>query len=196
QIHRFDPSVTPEETMKALHDLVQSGKVRYIGASSMRCWQFAMLNEVAAKNCWTKFVSMQDEYSLLYREDEREMHAYCKHNGIGVIPWSPLAAGVLARPIGTETTRVNSGNGAVPAKTLIGGDATIVNRVEELAKKKNCKIGQIALAWVGAKVASPIVGVNSVQRLQESIVKGIELTLEEMTYLEEPYEPKVVRGHL
>jgi aryl-alcohol dehydrogenase-like predicted oxidoreductase len=114
------------------------------------------------------------------------MHAYCKHHGIGVIPWSPLAAGVLARPIGTETTRVNSVNGAVPAKKLIGGDATIVNRVEELAKKKNCKMGQIALAWVGAKVASPIVGVNSVQRLQESIVRGIELTPEEMTYLEEP----------
>ncbi|OJA14079.1 hypothetical protein AZE42_11090 [Rhizopogon vesiculosus] len=186
QIHRFDPTVTPEETMKALHDLVQNGKVRYIGASSMRCWQFAMLNEVAATNGWMKFVSMQDEYSLLYREEEREMHAYCKYNGIGVIPWAPMAGGVLARPIGTETPRAKSEQGTPFEIKLIGGDTTIVNRVEELAKKKNCKMSQIALAWVGSKVTSPIVGINSVQRLQECIVKGIELTPEEMTYLEEP----------
>jgi len=196
QIHRFDPSVTPEETMKALHDLVESGKVRYIGASSMRCWQFSMLNEVAAKNGWTTFVSMQNEYSLVYREEEREMLAYCKHNGIGVIPWAPLASGVLARPLGTETTRLSVMKGTAFEKKVVGGDATIINRVEELAKKKNCKMSQIALAWVVAKVESPIVGANSVQRLQESVVKGIELTPEEMTYLEEPYEPKVVRGHL
>ncbi|KAJ8585131.1 Aldo/keto reductase [Rhizopogon salebrosus TDB-379] len=196
QIHRFDASVTPEETMKALHDLVESGKVRYIGASSMRCWQFAMLNEVAAKNGWTKFVSMQDEYSLLYREEEREMLAYCKHNGIGVIPWAPLASGFLARPVGTETTRRNSAKGTPVERKLIGGDQTIVSRVEEFAKKRNCKMSQIALAWVASKVASPIVGVNSVQRLQESILDGIELTPEEMASLEQPYEPKVVRGHL
>ncbi|OAX32851.1 Aldo keto reductase [Rhizopogon vinicolor AM-OR11-026] len=196
QIHRFDPSVTPEETMKALHDLVENGKVRYIGASSMRCWQFAMLNEVAATNGWTKFVSMQDEYSLLYREEEREMHAYCKYNGIGVIPWSSMAGGVLARPIGTETLRAKSEKGTPFEVKLIGGDTTIINRVEKLAKKKNCKMSQIALAWVGSKVTSPIVGINSVQRLQECIVKGIKLTLEEMTYLEEPYAPKVVRNHL
>ncbi|KAJ8585128.1 Aldo/keto reductase [Rhizopogon salebrosus TDB-379] len=196
QIHRFDATVTPEETMRALHDLVQSGKVRYIGASSMRCWQFAMLNEVAAKNGWTKFVSMQDEYSLLYREEEREMLAYCKYNGIGVIPWSPLAAGLLARPIGTDTTRHATTKGTPFEKQLIGGDQTIINRVEELAKKKNCKMSQIALAWVASKVASPIVGVNSVQRLQESILEGIELTPEELASLEQPYELKVVRGHL
>ncbi|OJA13330.1 hypothetical protein AZE42_09283 [Rhizopogon vesiculosus] len=195
QIHRFDPSVTPEETMKALHDLVQSGKVRYIGASSMRCWQFAMLNEVAAKNGWTKFISMQDEYSLLYREEEREMLAYCNYNGIGVIPYFTLACGVLARPIGTETTHMNSAEKTPFEKALNGGETTIINRVEELSKKKNCKMSQIALAWVGSKVASPIVGVISVQTLHENIVKGIELTPEEMAYLEEPYEPKVVRGH-
>ncbi|OAX32991.1 Aldo/keto reductase [Rhizopogon vinicolor AM-OR11-026] len=195
QIHRFDPSVTPEETMKALHDLVQSGKVRYIGASSMRCWQFAMLNEVAAKNGWTKFVSMQDEYSLLYREEEREMLAYCNYNGIGVIPYFTLACGVLARPIGAEITLMDSTEKTPFEKALGGRDTTIINRVEELAKKKNCKMSQIALAWVGSKVASPVVGINSVQRLQECIVKGIELTPEEMVYLEEPYEPKVVRSH-
>ncbi|KAG1806971.1 Aldo keto reductase [Suillus subaureus] len=196
QIHRFDPSVTPEETMKALHDLVQSGKVRYIGASSMRCWQFAMLNDVAARNGWTTFVSMQDEYSLLYREEEREMLGYCKHNGIGVIPWAPLASGVLARPIGTETTRLNSVKGSTWEKKLSSADATIINRVEELAKKKNCKMSQIALAWVASKVSSPIVGISSVQRLQESIIEEIELTPEEIKYLEEPYEPKAIRGHL
>ncbi|KAG1843297.1 Aldo keto reductase [Suillus subalutaceus] len=196
QIHRFDPSVTPEETMKALHDLVQSGKVRYIGASSMRCWQFAMLNDVAARNGWTTFVSMQDEYSLLYREEEREMLAYCKHNGIGVIPWAPLASGVLARPVGTETTRVNSVKGTAWEKKFSSADVTIINRVEELAKKKNCKMSQIALAWVASKVSSPIVGISSVQRLQESIIEEIELTAEEIKYLEEPYEPVAIRGHL
>ncbi|KAG1727523.1 NADP-dependent oxidoreductase domain-containing protein [Suillus lakei] len=184
QIHRFDASVTPEETMKALHDLVQSGKVCYIGASSMCCWQFAMLNDVAARNGWTKFVSMQDEYSLLYREEEREMLAYCNYNGIGVIPWAPLAAGILARP------------GTVLENKVTDEDATIINRVEELSKKKNCKMSQIALAWVASKVSSPIVGVSSIQRLQESIIEGIELTPEEITYLEEPYEPKAVRSHL
>lgn len=196
QIHRFDPSITPEETMKALHDLVQSGKVRYIGASSMRCWQFAMLNDVAARNGWTTFISMQDEYSLLYREEEREMLAYCKHNGIGVIPWAPLSAGLLARPAGIETARLNSIKGTPFEKKVSSADTAIIKRVEELAKKKNSKMSQIALAWVASKVSSPIVGINSVQRLQESIIEGIELTPEEIQYLEEPYEPKAVRGHL
>ncbi|KAG2140716.1 NADP-dependent oxidoreductase domain-containing protein [Suillus cothurnatus] len=170
QIHRFDPSVTPEETMKALHDLVQSGKVRYIGASSMRCWQFAMLNDVAIRNGWTTFVSMQDEYSLLYREEEREMLAYCKYNGIGVIPWAPLASGALARPLGTETARLNSLKGTTWGNKVTSADVTIINRVEELAKKKI--------------------------RLQESIIEEIELTPEEIKYLEEPYEPRAIRGHL
>ncbi|KAG2359591.1 NADP-dependent oxidoreductase domain-containing protein [Suillus spraguei] len=194
QIHRFDLSVTPEEIMKALHDLIQSGKVRYIGASSMRCWQFAMLNEVAARNGWTPFVSMQDEYSLLYREEEREMLTYCKYNGIGVIPWAPLASGLLARPVGTETTRLNFNNGTAWEKKVTSADETIINRVEELSKKKNCKMSQIALAWVASKVSSPIVGISSTQRLQESIIEGIELTPEEISYLEDPYEPKAVRG--
>lgn len=114
------------------------------------------------------------------------MLAYCKHNGIGVIPWAPLNSGALARPLGTETTRSDSTKGTPFEKKPIGGDATIVNRVEELAKKKNCKMSQIALAWVASKVTSPIVGISSVQRLQESIIKGIELTPEETAYLEEP----------
>jgi len=114
------------------------------------------------------------------------MHAYCKHNGIGIIPWAPLAAGALARPVGTETTRENSTRGTALEKKLTDADVTIINRVEELAKKKNCKMGQIALAWAGTKVSSPIVGVNSVERLRESIVNGIELTQEEEVYLEQP----------
>ncbi|KAG6379482.1 NADP-dependent oxidoreductase domain-containing protein [Boletus reticuloceps] len=195
QIHRYDPEVPAEETMKALHDLVQNGKVRYIGASSMRCWQFAHLNEVARKNGWTTFVSMQDEYSLLYREEEREMLAYCKFHGIGVIPWAPLAAGDLARPLGTESVRLHSSRGTMFEKKLSEGDKTIISRVEELANKKSVKMGQIALAWAGQKVTSPIVGVNSIQRLEESIVTGLVLTPEEVTYLEAPYLPKPVRGH-
>jgi len=195
QIHRYDTEVPAEETMKALHDLVESGKVRYIGASSMRCWQFAHLNEVAAKNGWTKFVSMQDEYSLLYREEEREMLAYCKFNGIGVIPWAPLATGALARPVGTESVRLTSSQGTALEKKLSDADKIIINRVEELATKKGVKMAQIALAWIGQKVASPIVGVSSIERLKESIVSDITLTPEELTYLEEPYVPKPVRGH-
>jgi aryl-alcohol dehydrogenase-like predicted oxidoreductase len=113
QIHRYDPEVTAEETMKALHDLVQMNKVRYIGGSSMRAWQFAHLNEVAEKHGWTKFVSMQNQYSLLYREEEREMIPYCNFNGIGLIPWYPLHAGYLARPLedSHSTTRASSTKG-------------------------------------------------------------------------------------
>ncbi|KAG9311937.1 NADP-dependent oxidoreductase domain-containing protein [Chiua virens] len=196
QIHRYDPDVPVDETMKALHDLVQSGKVRYIGASSMRCWQFAHLNEVADKNGWTKFISMQCEYSLLYREEEREMLAYCKFNGIGVIPWGPLAGGDLARPVGNETVRTKAYKGSMFERRFTVVDSTIISRVEELATKKGVKRGQIALAWVSSKIVSPIVGATSVERVTESIVMDITLTPEEVAYLEEPYIPLLVRGHL
>ncbi|KAG9311938.1 NADP-dependent oxidoreductase domain-containing protein [Chiua virens] len=196
QIHRYDPDVPAEETMKALHDLVQSGKVRYIGASSMRCWQFAHLNEVADKNGWTKFISMQCEYSLLYREEEREMLAYCKFNGIGVIPWGPLQGGDLARPLGSETVRTNAYKGTAYEKKFSEADKSIITRVEELATKKDVKRGQIALAWVGSKIVSPIVGASSVERVKESVVTSIMLAPEEVAYLEEPYVSKPIRGHL
>ncbi|KAG6873154.1 hypothetical protein C0995_002312 [Termitomyces sp. Mi166 len=186
QIHRFDPRTPVEETMKALHDLVQSGKVRYIGASSMRAWQFALMNEVADKHGWTKFVSMQNEYSLLYREEEREMNAYCNYHGIGLIPWAPLAAGVLARPLEVNTTRSDSTKNTPFHNELTPADQEIVKRVAEMAAKKGVKQGQIALAWVRGKVASPIVGVSSVERLKEAITMGIELSEEEVKYLEEP----------
>ncbi|KAF8074180.1 NADP-dependent oxidoreductase domain-containing protein [Lyophyllum atratum] len=195
QIHRFDPDTPVEETMKALHDLVEGGKVRYIGASSMRTWQFALMNEVAEKRGWTKFVSMQDEYSLLYREEEREMIAYCKFNGIGLIPWAPLADGLLARPLNTITTRSNNAKGTVFERKLAEGDKQIISRVEEIAAKKGVKMAQVAIAWVAAKVSSPIIGVNSVERVAEGVTTSVTLSEEEMKYLEEPYEPKRVRGH-
>ncbi|KAG5650729.1 hypothetical protein H0H81_011229 [Sphagnurus paluster] len=195
QIHRFDPATPVEETMKALHDLVESGKVRYIGASSMRTWQFALMNEVAERKGWTKFVSMQSEYSLLYREEEREMNAYCNYHGIGLIPWSPLGSGFLARPLNLPTTRSQDKTTANRPKHS-AADEAIINRVEELAEKRGLKMAQIALAWVSSKVSSPIVGFNSVQRVADGVSTGITLSEEEIKYLEEPYEPKPVRGHL
>jgi len=195
QIHRFDPNTPAEETMKALHDLVESGKVRYIGASSMRTWQFAHLNEVAAKHGWTKFVSMQNEYSLLYREEEREMLPYCKFHGIGVIPWGPIAAGDLARPLGTETTRLETRKGGPWAPKHSEADKAIISRVEEIAKKRDQSMAQVSLAWVASKISSPIVGISSVKRLEEAINPGFTLTEEEIKYIEEPYVPKPVQGH-
>ncbi|KAK7452138.1 hypothetical protein VKT23_012243 [Stygiomarasmius scandens] len=196
QIHRFDPNVPPEETMKALHDLIQSGKVRYIGASSMRTWQFALLNEVADKNGWTKFVSMQNEYSLLYREEERDMNAYCNYHGIGLIPWAPVAAGLLARPVSEATTRSESAKGTRFEQVTSESDKVIINRVQEIAEKRGKSMAQIALAWVNAKVSSPIIGMSSGKRVDEAVgINGLTLTEEEMKYLEEPYQPKAVRGH-
>ncbi|KAF8065191.1 NADP-dependent oxidoreductase domain-containing protein [Lyophyllum atratum] len=190
QIHRFDPDTPAEETMKALHDLVESGKVRYIGASSMRAWQFAHLNEVAEKHGWTKFVSMQNEYSLLYREEEREMNAYCKFNGIGIISWSPLGGGDLARAPNTETIRTQH-----LKPKLSETDEKIVRRVEEIATKRGLKMAHVAVAWVASKVVSPIIGANSVERLGENITTDVKLTEEEIKYLEELYEPRRVKGH-
>ncbi|RDB16551.1 Aldo-keto reductase dtxS3 [Hypsizygus marmoreus] len=195
QIHRFDPDTPLEETMKALHDLVESGKVRYIGACSMRAWQLALMNELAERKGWTKFVSMQSEYSLLYREEEREMYAYCKYHGIGVIPWSPLTGGLLARPLHAETTRSRQAKGTQFETKLSAADEQIINRVEEIAKKRELKMAQVATAWVASKIDSPIVGANSAQRLSESITTDIKLSMAEIAYLEEPYAPKPVRAH-
>ncbi|KAK7047654.1 hypothetical protein VNI00_006422 [Paramarasmius palmivorus] len=190
QIHRLDHSVPAEEIMKALHDVVQAGKVRYIGASSMRAWEFAHLNDVAARNGWTKFVSMQDEYSLLYREDEREMHAYCRFNGIGIIPWGPLCSGNLARPIGASSVRSDATkNSAVGSEqyNFTEADRSIISRVEELSKKHGVPMAAVALAWIALKVASPIVGTSSVKRLEDNIpIPDFKLTDEEVKYLEEP----------
>ncbi|ESK95250.1 aldo keto reductase [Moniliophthora roreri MCA 2997] len=197
QIHRRDPETPAEETMKALHDLVQSGKVRYIGASAMKAWQFAHMNEVAARNGWTKFVSMQDEYSLLYREEEREMHAYCRFHGIGIIPYGPLNGGHLARPLGTSTVRDESAKGTPWAFNPTDADRAILSRVEELAQKHGVTMAKIALAWIDLKVSSPIVGTSSVKRIEDNIPDpNLKLSDEEVKYLEELYVPKAIRGLL
>ncbi|KAH8119692.1 Aldo/keto reductase [Phellopilus nigrolimitatus] len=196
QIHRFDPHTPPAETMRALHDLVQSGKVRYIGASSMRAWQFAELNHVAELNGWTQFISMQSEYSLLYREDEREMIPYCNAHGIGLIPWGPLQAGDLAYPVSESTARRDATKGTPQERKYSEADRAIIARVEDVAQKRGWTMSQVALAWINTKVSSPIVGVSSPARLEGAIVNGKVLSEEEVKYLEEPYVPKVVRGHL
>jgi len=196
QVHRFDPKTPPEETMQALHDLVTSGKVRYIGASSMWTWQFQMLNHVAEVNHWTKFISMQNCYSLLYREEEREMNAYCNHAGIGIIPYSPMSDGHLTRPIGTgQSTRLSVVKGSPFERQFTESDKAIINRVEELAKKKNVPMAQIALAWIQNKCTSPIVGINKVERVESAIVKADLLSADEIKYLEEPYTPQNIKGH-
>lgn len=195
QIHRYDPETPPEETMKALHDLVQSGKVRYIGASSMWATQFAQLQFVAEKNGWTKFVSMQNYYNLCYREEEREMNRFCNDTGVGIIPWSPLFGGRLARAVGYDES-LRSKKPSPFDSGLTEADEKIICRVEELADKKGWKMSQVALAWHKAKGAVPIVGFNSIKRMDEACdVRGKTLTDEEVKYLEEPYMPKSIQGH-
>lgn len=191
QIHRYDATVPVEETMKALHDLVESGKVRYIGASSMRAVQFQHMQYIAEKNGWTKFVSMQGRYSLLYREEEREMNFYCYSTGVGLIPWGPLSQGALARPA-AQTGQTARSEGKPLADEA---DLTIINRVEELAQKKGWPMAHVALAWINQRIASPIIGFSSVKRIDEAVqANGKVLSEEEERYLEEPYVPKAVAG--
>ncbi|KAH7088817.1 aldo-keto reductase-like protein [Paraphoma chrysanthemicola] len=199
QIHRFDPNTPLEETMEALHDLVKSGKVRYIGASSMWAVQFAQLQFVAEKNGWTKFISMQNHYNLLYREEEREMNRFCNETGVGLIPWAPLCRGHLARPASAFGSTTRS-EGEQKAGTHTTGqkdnDKQIVERVEELAKKHGWKMSHVALAWINKRVSSPIIGFSSVARMDEALdARGKELTEEEEKYLEELYVPVKIVGH-
>ncbi|KAH8666010.1 NADP-dependent oxidoreductase domain-containing protein [Tricladium varicosporioides] len=193
QIHRFDVETPIEETMEALHDLVKSGKVRYIGASSMWATQFARMQFCAEKNGWTKFISMQNQYNLLYREEEREMNRFCRDTGVGLIPWAPLCRGHLARPAerAGSTTRSKPEEGG-----LSDVDIKIIDRVQELADKKGWKMSQVALAWINKRISSPIVGFSSIARIDEAIeVRGKTLTDEEDAYLEELYQPKKINGH-
>ncbi|TDL18333.1 Aldo/keto reductase [Rickenella mellea] len=164
----------------------------------MRMWQFSELNHVADKNGWTKFVSMQNGYSLLYGEEEREMNAYCNYHGIGLIPWSPLREGDLARTLGISTLRKEAMTAAFKGTvheintTVTEADRQIIMRTMELSKKKGRTMGQVALAWLGPKVASPIVGMSSIEHVDQSNVTGKMLTAEEMRYLEEPYVPILI----
>ncbi|OLN89756.1 Versiconal hemiacetal acetate reductase 4 [Colletotrichum chlorophyti] len=197
QIHRLD-SVTPfEETMKALDDLVRGGKVRYIGASSMWATQFAQMQFIAEKHGWTKFVSMQNCYSLLYREEEREMNRFCTETGVGLIPWGTLCNGALAKPPGEPTARRDFETKYMPLLPGRGeNDLAVIKRVEEIADKRGLSMVHIALAWITPKVSSPIVGLRSLQQLDQGIAAcQITLTDEERVYLEELYQPKVIYGH-
>lgn len=177
--------------MKALHDLIESGKVRYIGASSMWAYQFAIMQFTAEKHGWTKFISMQNHYSLLYREEEREMNKFCHETGVGLIPWAPLEFGKLARPA-TQTGSTNRSSG----QELAGRDKAIVDRVEEVAAKKGWPMSHVATAWVNRRITSPIVGFSKVDRIDEALgLRGKTLSDEEEKHLEELYEPKPIFGH-
>lgn len=188
QIHAADPSTPFEETMRAFHDLVLSGKVRYIGASNLKVWQFIEMNHIAEKNGWTQFTSIQIEHSLLYRAEEHEMFAYCKHKGIGILAYSPLSAGVLARPAGVESARSESLKGGPFEKVLRESDKKILGRVQELADRYSVSMTQIALEWSAAKVSSPIVGANSVERLKGAVISKPVLSQQDIESLEAPYE--------
>ncbi|KAK1754272.1 NADP-dependent oxidoreductase domain-containing protein [Echria macrotheca] len=199
QIHRWDPNTPPEETMKALHDLVQSGKVRYIGASSMWGTQFARLQFIAERNGWTKFVSMQNHYNLLYREEEREMNRFCNDTGVGLIPWAPLCRGHLARrpeSFGTTPRSKTEKESQPGSHGTVEPDLTIIKRVVEVADKHEWPISHVALAWINKRVTSPIIGFSSVQRMEEAIdSRGKVLSEDEEKYLEELYQPKAISGH-
>jgi aryl-alcohol dehydrogenase-like predicted oxidoreductase len=199
QIHRWDYETPIEETLEALHDVIKAGKVRYIGASSTYAWQFAKALYLADRHGWTRFVSMQNHYNLLYREEEREMMGLCQAEGIGVIPWSPLARGRLTRAWQSETT-LRSESDAY-GKTLYSrteeADRRVVERLGEIAERRGIPPAQIALAWLLAKpgVTSPIVGASKPHHLEDAVAAlNVRLTPEEMTALEEPYVPHPVLG--
>ncbi|MEO8757643.1 MAG: aldo/keto reductase [Devosia sp.] len=194
QIHRFDYATPIEETLEALHDVVKAGKARYIGASSMWAWQFMKMLKTQEANGWTRFVSMQNHLNLIYREEEREMLPLCVDQGIGVIPWSPLARGRLARPWGEVTKRLETdpfGNQIYDANAK--NDETINRAVEAIAKAKGKTMAQIALAWVMQKqpVAAPIVGVTKVEHLTDAVgAVDIALGANDIKALEAAYKPR------
>lgn len=193
QIHRLDRETSPEEIMLALHEVVRSGKALYLGASSMYTWEFARLQYTAKMNNWTPFISMQPFYNLLYREEEREMIPFCDATGVGVIPWSPIARGLLARPLGQETERAKADT---KTKTWnASANLEIVNRVEEMAKKKGVSMAVLSTAWVVKKGCWPIIGLNSEERIAEVVqALSVEFSKEDMDYLEEQYKPREIQG--
>ncbi|KAH9042779.1 aryl-alcohol dehydrogenase [Lactarius pseudohatsudake] len=192
QCHRFDPSTPIEETMQALHDVVKAGHVRYIGMSSCYAWQY-----YAITNNLTPFISMQNHHSLVYREEEREMFPTLDHFGVGIIPWSPLARGLLTRPFGTDDVSKRGGTDFFLAGYLEGaGTQEIVSRVEEISKKRGISMAKVSLAWTLSRVTAPVIGSTSLKNLEE-LINGTEITLtqEEIQYLEEPYKARSVMGH-
>ncbi len=201
QIHRWDYTTPIEETMEALNDVVRAGKARYIGASSMFAWQFAKAQHVAEKNGWSRFVSMQNHYNLVYREEEREMNPLCLDQGVGLIPWSPLARGFLAgnrKKAGEGPTKRAKSDDIADGLYFQEGDFEVVNRAVELAEKRGVTSAQIALAWLLHKPAltAPIIGASKMPHLEQAIAAvDIKLSKEEMAYLEEPYRPHPILGH-
>jgi aryl-alcohol dehydrogenase-like predicted oxidoreductase len=196
QIHRFDRTVPVEETMEALHDVVKAGKARYIGASSMYAWQFAKMQHAADANGWAPFVTMQDHYNLLYREEEREMLPLCVDQGIGVIPWSPLARGRLARDWDATTAR--SETDEFGRSLYRDEDRLIVEAVAKLAAERGVSRAQVALAWLlkHPAVDAPIVGATKPEHLADAVASvDLELTDDEVAALEAPYEPHAIAGH-
>jgi aryl-alcohol dehydrogenase-like predicted oxidoreductase len=201
QIHRWDYESPIEETMEALNDVVRAGKARYIGASSMFAWQFAKSLHVCEANGWSKFVSMQNHYNLAYREEEREMIPLCIDQGIGLIPWSPMARGFFAgnrkREGGGETARANSdpfANGLY----FRDEDFDVADRAQDVAKERGVTGSQIALAWILSKphVTAPIIGATKMEHLDQAIAAlDIKLSEAEIKQLEEPYKPHPVLGH-
>jgi aryl-alcohol dehydrogenase (NADP+) len=195
QIHRWDPTVPIEETMEALHDVVRAGKARYLGASSMWAWQFAQAQHVAELNGWTPFVTMQDHYNLIYREEEREMLPFCEETGIGVIPWSPLARGRLTRDWDETSNRKEKDEFG---KNLYrDSDRVIVERVASVAGELGIPRAQVALAWLHHQpaVTAPIFGVTKPNHITDAVESlDVELSDEQVAFLEEPYEPHTVAG--
>ncbi len=200
QTHRWDSETPIEETLEALHDVVKSGKARYIGASSMFAWQFCKALHLADLHGWTRFISMQDHYNLLYREEEREMMGLCVAEGVGVLPWSPLARGRLARPWDQKGSTERAGSDEV-GKTLYAeteeADRAVVDRLGEVAGARGVPRAQVALAWLLGKsaVTSPIVGATKPQHLEDAVAAlALTLSPDEMGRLEEPYVPHPVLG--
>ncbi|AQW68670.1 MULTISPECIES: aldo/keto reductase [Pseudomonas] len=198
QIHRWDYTTPIEETMEALNDVVRAGKARYIGASSMYAWQFAKAQQVATSNGWSRFVSMQNFLNLLYREEEREMIPLCLDQGVGLMPWSPMARGRLTRPNGqqTERTRTDLSGQSFFEKTE-AQDGRVIDVVEQIAQERGVPMAQVALAWVLGKqgVSSPIVGASKPAHLDDALAAiDLRLTAEETARLEAPYVPHAVTG--
>ena len=199
QIHRWDYNTPIEETMEALHDVVKAGKARYIGASSMFAWQLAQAQFTAEKNGWTKFVSMQPHYNLVYREEEREMLPFCQDQKLAVIPWSPLARGLLTGNRSKERTETDRARTDAFGRSIYSDDDfVIVDRVTKLAGQKGLPPAQIALAWVLSKpvITAPIVGASKPGHLEDAVAAlTIKLSPEEIRHLEEAYKPHPVLGH-
>jgi len=200
QIHRWDYQTPIEETMEALHDVVKAGKARYLGASAMWAWQFQQALHAAEQHGWTRFVSMQDHLNLIYREEEREMLPLCRDQGIGVIPYSPLAAGRLTRDFTAETTLRSETDQIAKSKydATAATDQLVVKHVAEIAEKHGVPRVHIALAWLLQKqpVTAPIIGATKITHLEDAVgALSVKLTSEDVTYLEEPYVPHRIVGH-